>query len=124
MKTEPADKVPGLLTEGKRKGNRTHRHFSAREKCQAVLSLWTEKRKPSEVYRDLGVTYAILTQWQNVALTGMLRSLEPRVRKEEDRGPALDPKLQKLMEKKALEREGRLSKVQKRLEKLDGEKKP
>jgi transposase-like protein len=116
LKKDEMNRGP-TASKGKAK-RRSYRQFSAKEKSEAVLSIWTEKRKPSEVYRELGITYAMLSQWQEQALLGMLTGLEPRVRKEEDRGPALNPKLRKLLGKKALEREGKLSKVQQRLEKV------
>ena len=36
---------------------------TAEEKCQAVLTLWTERRKPGEVCREMGVAWGILKQW-------------------------------------------------------------
>jgi hypothetical protein len=117
-KPQRKPKQKGQPMNAKKKGHRQHRQFSAQQKCQAVLSLWTEKRKPAEVYKELGITYTLLSQWQDRALTGMLSALEPRVRTEQERGPALGPKLQKLVEKKALETQGKLSKMQQRLETL------
>ena len=67
----------------------------AAEKCRAVLSVWTEKRKPSAVCRDLGVKWTILMHWQNRALEGMLQALEPRRNLEQ--GAALSPRLQALL---------------------------
>jgi transposase-like protein len=68
----------------------------AAEKCRAVLSVWTEKRKPAAVCRDLGVKWTILMHWQNRALEGMLQALEPRRNLEQ--GTALSPRLQALLE--------------------------
>ena len=73
--------------------------YGAAEKCRAVLSVWTEKRKPGEVCRELDIPYMVLSHWQNRALEGMLQALEPRVRL--DRGPALSPRLQALLEKRS-----------------------
>jgi len=33
---------------------------TAEEKCRAVLSVWTERRKPGEVCRELGVAWSLL----------------------------------------------------------------
>ena len=72
---------------------------TAEEKCQAVLTLWTERRKPGEVCREMGVTWGILQQWQDRAMEGMLLALQPRVQVE--RGVALNPRLAVLLEKKS-----------------------
>lgn len=68
----------------------------AAEKCRAVLSVWTEKRKPAAVCRDLGIKWTILMHWQNRALEGMLQALEPRRNLEQ--GVALSPRLQSLLD--------------------------
>lgn len=77
---------------------RKQNNYSAQEKCRAVLSVWTERRKPAEVCRELSINWTILNQWQNRALEGMFQALELRVNLE--RTPALSPKLQALLEKK------------------------
>jgi len=68
----------------------------AAEKCRAVLSVWTEKRKPAAVCRDLGVKWTVLMHWQNRALEGMMQALEPRRNLEQ--GVALSPRMQLLLE--------------------------
>ena len=93
------------------------RVFSAEEKCEAVLSLWSERRKPSEICRELGIQWANLNQWQDKALSAMLEALKPRTRRDAERGPALGPKLEKLL-KKATQRQLKLSKLERRLEKI------
>ena len=72
---------------------------TAQEKCQAVLTLWTERRKPGEVCREMGVAWGVLQQWQDRAMEGMLLALQPRVQVE--RGVALSPRLAVLLEKKS-----------------------
>jgi hypothetical protein len=74
--------------------------YGAMEKCRAVLSIWTERRKPAEVCRELSIPWMLLSNWQKRAMEGMLQALEPRVRL--DKGPALSPRLQALLEKKRL----------------------
>src|SRR3989304_2573499 len=83
-------------TEKKRARGMGH---TAEEKCQAVLTLWTERRKPGEVCRDLGVAWGILKQWQDRAMEGMLMALQPRARGEG--GGALSPRLALLLAKKS-----------------------
>lgn len=75
-------------------------NYGAMEKCRAVLSIWTERRRPSEVCRELSIPWMVLTHWQKRAMEGMLQALEPRVRLE--KGPALSPRLQAMLEKKRL----------------------
>jgi hypothetical protein len=69
--------------------------ISAAEKCRAVLSVWTEKRKPAAICRELSIKWTILMHWQNRALEGMLQALEPRRNLEQ--GVALSPRLQALI---------------------------
>ena len=90
----------------KAKKERTVR--SAREKCQAVLSLWTHRRRPSEICRELNVPSNLLTQWQERAMEGILGALEPRSRRQEDRGPLLDPRMEKLLTRKLARMETRM----------------
>jgi len=93
--------------------------YGAMEKCRAVLSVWTERRRPAEVCRELSIPWMLLSLWQKRAMEGMLQALEPRVKL--DKGPALSPRLQALLEKKRLnlmttaaqgKLESRLSKAQ------------
>jgi len=83
------------------------------EKCRAVLSVWTERRKPGEVCRELGVAWGILQQWQDRAMEGMLLALQPRVPVE--RGLALSPRLAVLLKKSQV---GMMKGLDRRLKKL------
>lgn len=75
-------------------------NYGAMEKCRAVLSIWTERRRPAEICRELTIPWMVLAQWQKRAMEGMLQALEPRVRLE--KGPALSPRLQAMLEKRRL----------------------
>ena len=79
---------------------------TAEEKCRAVLSVWTERRKPAEVCRELGVAWTILNQWQERAMEGMLLALKPRVPMVE-KTVALNARLAVLLERKSQEGLGR-----------------
>jgi transposase-like protein len=109
---KPKVEKPGM--EEKR-GRRVLGH-TPEEKCRAVLSVWTERRKPGEVCRELGVAWGILKQWQDRAMEGMLLALQPRVPVE--RGVALGPRLAVLLEKKS--QAGMMKGLDKRLKKLQG----
>jgi len=75
---------------------------SAQQKCQAVLAIWTGRRRTSEICRELTVPANLLQTWQERALEGMLKALEPRTRREEDRGPILADRLQRMLERKSV----------------------
>jgi hypothetical protein len=73
----------------------TSSSITAMDKCKAVLSVWTEKRKPSHICKELGVKWTILMHWQNRAMEGMLQALEPR--RNLEKGVALSPRLQVML---------------------------
>mgnify|MGYP006267201335 CR=1 FL=1 len=69
--------------------------FSATEKAQAVLAVWTERCKASEVCRQLQINFMTFQHWQRRAMEGMLQALESRVNLA--KGEALSPRLQLLL---------------------------
>jgi transposase-like protein len=87
-----------METTKKPKRTINRNHHSALDKARAVLSVWTERRKASEVCQELDVQWNILTIWQHRAMEGMLQALEPRVNLE--KGPALSPRLQRMLDRK------------------------
>ena len=97
-------------------------HHSAQQRAQAVLSIWTERRRPREVSQELGIHPAVLSHWEKRALAAMLKALEPATRQEP--GPALSPKLEQLLLRQVLQRKGRMDKLEKRLAKLQEPKSP
>ncbi len=92
----------------------TQPSYTAQEKAQAILRVWTERCKPSEVCRELKVNWVTFTQWQQRAMEGMLQALEPRVNLTTDQ--ALNPRLQALL----LKRQTRITtrKLAQRLEQI------
>jgi transposase-like protein len=114
MKLAPKEKREIILSKGRRamdkvekpkvgrpgiedKTERRILRHTAEEMCRAVLSVWTERRKPGEVCRELGVTWSALNKWQKRAMEGMLLALQPRVPAE--KGVALNPRLAVLLER-------------------------
>ena len=91
--------------------------FTGKQKCEAVLATWSERRKPAEVCRELGIKWMQLHQWQSKALSAMMEALEPRGKTEEPQAPALSPKLERLLEKTS-QQMSKVSKLEKRLEKI------
>ena len=73
---------------------------TAQQKAQAVLEVWTERKKPSEICRALGVRWTILDQWQKRAMEGMLQALEPYAELENASG--LSPRLQALLMRRSV----------------------
>lgn len=109
------------LTESK--GKKPQIQYSAQEKCQAVLSVWSERRKASQVCKELGIQGTLLTHWQERAMEAMLRALEPKTQSGQQL-PALGPRLEKLLLKRVLKREGKIAKLGQRLEKIQQQSKP
>ncbi len=89
---------------------------TAEQKCRAVLSVWTERRNPGEVCRELGISWTRLNDWQDRAMEGMLLALRPRVPME--KGVALNPRLAVLLERKI--KGGAIKGLERRLTKLQG----
>ena len=69
--------------------------YPAPDKVQAVLAVWTERCKPVDVCRQLGINWITFNHWQRRAMEGMLQALETRVNL--SRGEALSPRLQMLL---------------------------
>lgn len=96
------------------------RYYPAKTKCEAILSVWSERRKPSEVCKELGINWAQLNQWQSQAMAAMMKALETKRTREQERGPALGPKLERLLEK-TTQQAGKFTKLEKRLEKIQNQ---
>jgi len=109
---KPKVEKSGIEGKRERKGSM----HTAEERCRAVLSVWTERRKPGEVCRELGVTWNLLNQWQDQAMEGMLLALQPRVPVE--KGVALNPRLAVLLERNS--KGGAMKGLDRRLAKLQG----
>ena len=88
--------------------------YSAQEKAQAILAVWTERCKPAEVCRQMKINWITFNHWQDRAMEGMLQALESRVNLA--RGEALSPRLQALL----LNRQKAVStrKLERRLEQI------
>lgn len=82
-------------SEKARKTRKPTRHFSALEKTQAVLAVWTDRCKPSEVCRQLGINWITFHQWQKRAMEGIVQALESRTNLSQ--GEVLSPRLQALL---------------------------
>ena len=113
-KTEkPKAERPGIEEKRGRKGS----GHTAEEKCRAVLSVWTERRKPGEVCQELGVAWSLLNQWQERAMEGMLLALQPRIPVTE-KAVALNSRLAVLLERRS--KRGGMKGLERRLARLQG----
>jgi transposase-like protein len=92
--------------------NRERREFPAKVKCEAVLAVWSERRKPAEICRELEIPWQQLQNWQNQAMDAMLVRLSPRPSAAE---PALNSRLQKLLDQTE-RKTSRKTRINKRLE--------
>ncbi len=96
--------------------------YTAQQRVQAVLAVWTERRRPADLCQELAISPKVLSQWEQRALAAMLQALEVPTRLEP--GPALSPKLERLVARQALQQQGRMAKLEKRLAKLQEPKAP
>jgi transposase-like protein len=76
---------------------RHRRIFDPQQKITAVLSIWTERRTSAQICQELDISPNLLGQWQNLAIEGMLKSLDPT---KKDPLPPLNHRLSRLIEKK------------------------
>jgi transposase-like protein len=113
-------KEEGMTAEAKLK--KEPLSYSAQQRAQAVLSIWSERRHVREVCRELAIHPSLLYAWERRALQAMLKALEPATR--QDLGPALSPKLERLLARQVLHQKGRMAKLEKRLAKLQEPKSP
>lgn len=90
-------------------------NHSAQDKVQAVLAVWTERCKPTEVCRQLNINWVTFNQWQQRAMEGMLQALETRVNL--SKGEALSPRLQALLQNR--QRSVTAAKLTSRLEQIN-----
>jgi len=88
--------------------------YSAQEKVQAVLAVWTERCKAAEVCRQMKIPWITFNYWQRRAMEGMLQALESRVNLA--RGEVLSPRLQALLLNR--QRQANTQKIVRRLEQI------
>jgi len=79
-----------------------------------VLSIWTERRTTAQVCQEMQISPALLGQWQNLAIEGMLKALDPT---KKDPLPPLNHRLSRLIEKKLAAPDGRLEERLKTIQK-------
>ncbi|WP_420798236.1 transposase [Lentisphaera araneosa] len=91
-----ANSVPAPSSKrGRPKKKRERKIFTAQEKTEAVLSIWTESSSQSEICRNLGVNANSLQRWQDQAMEAILKAMEPA--RKEAKQNTLSPRLEKLL---------------------------
>jgi len=90
MKQEPLAGAESKRRQG--------REFSAKQKAQAVLALWSGRRGPSALTKELGVPWAAINTWEKRALSGMLTALDPTWKQAAEEPPSLPRRVEKLIE--------------------------
>ena len=76
---------------------KNRRIFGPQQKITAVLSIWSERRTTAQVCQELDISPTLLGQWQNLAIEGMLKALDPT---KKDPLPPVNHRLARLIEKK------------------------
>ena len=92
MKQEQAT----AATAGTRR--RRARIYSAKEKSQAVLALWSGRRSASALMKELGESWGVLNAWEKRAITGMLTALDPTWKQPKEGERRLPRRVERLME--------------------------
>lgn len=95
--------------------HRSRRQFTAQEKCQAVLSLWSMNRSANAICREMAIQRPQLERWEEAALSGMMHALEEHRRAPENQPDKLPKHLEELLSRSAaklISREKRLEYLQ------------
>ena len=82
------------MTTVRRRRTRT---YSAKEKSQAVLSLWSGRRSAASLMKVMDVPWALLNHWEKRALAGMLSALDPTWQ-QTVQSSALPPRVERLLQ--------------------------
>ena len=101
---------------GKKLTRKSPERYDLKTKCAAVLAVWSERRKPAEVCRELGINWAVLSGWQNRAMEGLLQGLSP---KSPERPSALSPLLEQRLARKLATRATSAHRLQQRLKAVE-----
>lgn len=78
---------------------RTVRMFSAKEKAQAVLSLWSGRRGASALMKEMAVPWGVLHGWEQRAIGGILTALDPGWQQTAEKTVGLLPRVERLIAK-------------------------
>lgn len=85
-------------TTAEERTRRKRRTYSAKEKSQAVLALWSGRRNTAAVMKELEVPCGVLNGWEKRAINGILTALDPMWKQPEEGALKLPSRLERLME--------------------------
>jgi len=117
MNSEEREPLQAESPTAVRRRGRSNSKVTATEKAEAVLKVWAERSSPSQICREMNITWTILNHWQERAMEGMLQALEPYVQL--DKGLSLSPRLQALLKKQSVFPQQKLMRKLRKLEKKD-----
>ena len=80
---------------------RTRKWYSAKQKAEAVLAVWTGRRSAGQVCREIGSHGNVLAGWEKRALSGMLEALGSRPGSKEAQPLDLGRRLENLLNRPA-----------------------
>jgi hypothetical protein len=73
--------------------------YSAKEKCRAVLAVWSGRRTPSSLCKEMSINWGALNGWEKSGLEGILLALDPGWKRENRDGIALGKRIEDLLSK-------------------------
>ena len=91
-------KVEAVGSVGERK-RKPQRLFGAKEKSQAVLSLWSGRRSAAALMKELQVPWGVLHGWEQRAIHGILTALDPGWKQTKETVSNLPSRVEKLIER-------------------------
>ena len=95
-------KQESVTGSGQERKRRPQRLFGAKEKSQAVLSLWSGRRNASALMKELSVPWGVLHGWEQRAIHGILTALDPNWKQAPEAVSVLPARVEKLIGKTLL----------------------
>jgi len=88
-------------TEPERK-RQPQRLFNAKEKSQAILSLWSGRRSAASLMKELSVPWQVLHGWEQRAMAGILTALDPNRQRAPSAASCLPVRVERLISRALL----------------------
>jgi transposase-like protein len=79
------------------KPRRERKIYSAAEKGMAVLAVWSGRRVPGRISRQMGISWTVISNWEKRALEGMLRGLGVETGNSQPENGELGKRLERLL---------------------------
>lgn len=64
-----------MNTTTEKNPKRIRRSYSAKEKGSALLAVWSGRRRPARVCREMGINWGVFNSWEKRAIRGMREAL-------------------------------------------------